>query len=202
MKYHIVQVNETINDIARKYQVSVEEIMKLNRHITSAEYIIPGMKLRLPVLTEEVSEELKDNFLDIEKYYPKIEDFKDVLSDNNNYNENNDNTNNSLDGKQPSYIPPYYNYQNYYNPYMYQYPYYYYPLNNLPRVTPLEPLSSSNNVGEEKQNRDRQLFMPPYPINQNIEDNYPRINISNETPVIRADLRDFVKKNTKIRKKT
>ncbi|NLC95168.1 MAG: LysM peptidoglycan-binding domain-containing protein, partial [Bacilli bacterium] len=69
MKYHVVQVNETVHDVARKYQISVEEIMKLNRHITSPEYIIPGMKLRLPVLTEEVSEELKDNFLDIEKYY-------------------------------------------------------------------------------------------------------------------------------------
>jgi len=202
MKYHVVQINETVHDIARKYQISVEEIMKLNRHITSPEYIIPGMKLRLPVLTEEVSEELKDNFLDIEKYYPKIEDFKDDLTETNDYNNDNKNIlDNNVSNQQPNYIPPFSNYYNYYNPYMYQTPYYYYPLNNYPRVIPIEPLSTTSSLVEEKPSTERQLFTPPYPLNQQIEDDFTSSNVNYETKPLKADLRDFVKKNTKIRKK-
>jgi len=78
MKFHIVQVNEKVQDISRKYSVSLEEIVKLNRHINHIDNVVPGMKIRLPILSDEVSDELKDNFLDIEKYYPKIDDFKDV----------------------------------------------------------------------------------------------------------------------------
>ncbi|MDF2700289.1 MAG: hypothetical protein K0Q49_1847 [Haloplasmataceae bacterium] len=78
MKFHIVQVNEKIKDISRKYNVSVDEIIKLNRHINNIDNIVAGMKLRLPILSDDVSDQLKDNFLDIEKYYPKLEDFKEA----------------------------------------------------------------------------------------------------------------------------
>ena len=37
---------------------------------------VPGMKLRLPTLADEVNDELKNSFLDVEKYYPKLEDME------------------------------------------------------------------------------------------------------------------------------
>lgn len=87
MKFHIVQVNERAQDISKKYNVSLEEIVKLNRHINNIDSIVPGMKIRLPILSDEVSDELKDNFLDIEKYYPKVADFKDAEIEKKNVDE-------------------------------------------------------------------------------------------------------------------
>ncbi len=78
MKFHIVQVSERIDDISRKYNVAKEEIIKLNRHINNIDSIVPGMKIRLPILSDEVSDQMKGSFLDIEKYYPKVDDFKEV----------------------------------------------------------------------------------------------------------------------------
>lgn len=78
MKFHIVQVSERIEDISRKYNVAKEEIIKLNRHINNIDSVVPGMKIRLPILSDEVSDQMKDSFLDIEKYYPKVDDFKEV----------------------------------------------------------------------------------------------------------------------------
>lgn len=95
MKFHIVQINEKINDIAKNYNISAEEIIKHNRHINDINKILPGMKLRLPILSDEVNEQLKENFLNIEKYYPNLDNYKDVVdneeikSETNNTNQTN-----------------------------------------------------------------------------------------------------------------
>ncbi len=127
VKYHIVQVNEKIKDISKKYNISLEEIVKFNRHINNIDSIVPGMKIRLPILSDEVNDELKENFLDIDKYYPKIEDFKDVKIEKKNVD--NSETNEYVDTENSEEIPTTLNQtgekveinpQQTYNPYSYQ----------------------------------------------------------------------------------
>ncbi|ERJ12759.1 LysM peptidoglycan-binding domain-containing protein [Haloplasma contractile] len=74
MKIHIVQVNDTIDRIAKKYDVDVEDIKKHNRQINNFKSIAPGMKLKIPVLTQTVEEELIDNSPSVESYYPSLDD--------------------------------------------------------------------------------------------------------------------------------
>jgi LysM repeat protein len=75
MKVHIVQVNESLKDIARKYDLPVEDVIKNNLHISNVKHILPGMKLRLPILAEEAEEKLHENTINIQEYYPTLEDF-------------------------------------------------------------------------------------------------------------------------------
>lgn len=72
MNYHIVRTNETIEKIALLYNLSVTEIKSINQHITAWHNLIPGTKLRLPEIPENVSLELSDVEPFIEDYYPKI----------------------------------------------------------------------------------------------------------------------------------
>lgn len=76
MKVHIVQINESLKDIARKYDLTIEDIIKNNQHISSARNILPGMKLKLPILAEVAEEKLRENMMNIQDYYPTLDDFK------------------------------------------------------------------------------------------------------------------------------
>ncbi len=256
MKYHIVQVNERIQDIARKYHVTVDEIVKLNRHINNIDYIVPGMKIRLPVLSEEVSEELKDSFLDIDKYYPKVEDFKEVQIEKKTEEEGSAPEIEST----PNVTPQ--------NPYMYQNPYPQQYMHYIPQYYPFQPMSPYYNQmffrdqqkspqGQKYQvfssvnqdltipqvkdaqkvvdskffdqpafcdpilftkynetkcdlNKDytqlfqSPLFNPPYPCGKeipDIPDKHKELCLDENVKEIKVDLRDFVKKHTKISKK-
>lgn len=82
MKVHIVQVNETLRDIARKYNITVEDIIKNNQHISHARHILPGMKLKLPILSEEANTRFRDQMLQIHDYYPTLEDFHKAADEN------------------------------------------------------------------------------------------------------------------------
>lgn len=48
MRIYIVQKDDTLYKIAKKHQVQVEEIIKLNPQIANPEYIVAGMKIKLP----------------------------------------------------------------------------------------------------------------------------------------------------------
>lgn len=72
MNYHIVRTNERVSDIAQAYNLSVEEIMSINNHIRSWDKLIPGTKLKLPAIPEQIRVELDDSEPFIEDYYPKI----------------------------------------------------------------------------------------------------------------------------------
>lgn len=72
MNYHIVRTNERVTDIADAYSLSAEEIKSINHHIRSWEKLIPGTKLKLPAISEQIRIELDDNEPFIEDYYPKI----------------------------------------------------------------------------------------------------------------------------------
>lgn len=72
MKFHIVGNGESIQDILDGYDITIDELKNENKHIRSWNYLIPGTKLKIPVLTEALVEELNEIEPFIEDYYPKI----------------------------------------------------------------------------------------------------------------------------------
>lgn len=48
MRIYIVQKDDTLYKIAKKHHIPVEKIIKLNPHIADPDYIVPGMKIKLP----------------------------------------------------------------------------------------------------------------------------------------------------------
>lgn len=53
MRIYIVQKGDSLDKIAKKHHVQIEDIMHLNSHISNAEYIVPGMKIKLPNQTAQ-----------------------------------------------------------------------------------------------------------------------------------------------------
>ncbi len=72
MNTHIVRVNEKIERIANIYNLTEDEIKKINTHILDWSHLVPGTKLRLPEIPEIVQTELDNTEPFIEEYYPKI----------------------------------------------------------------------------------------------------------------------------------
>ena len=72
MKFHIVGNGETVEDISRGYDITVDELKNENKHIRIWNYLIPGTKLKIPVLTEALVEDINEIEPFIEDYYPKI----------------------------------------------------------------------------------------------------------------------------------
>ena len=60
MTVHIVKPNETIELIAKKYNLSVDEIISINPHFRSWEHLAPGAKLRIPEIPEYIQDEIDD----------------------------------------------------------------------------------------------------------------------------------------------
>lgn len=48
MTVHIVQKGDTLWKIAKEYDVSFEQLKKMNAHLANPEYIVPGMKVNVP----------------------------------------------------------------------------------------------------------------------------------------------------------
>ncbi len=81
---HIVKNNEAIDDILNIYKVGIEDIRTNNLHITDFYNLNPGIKLKVPFLSEEVEQVLAYSESFVSDYYPQIEDIKmsDVTYDN------------------------------------------------------------------------------------------------------------------------
>lgn len=60
LRIYIVQKGDTLFKIAKKHQVSVEEIIRVNTHIADPDYILPGMKIKLPKQMSKESVAEKD----------------------------------------------------------------------------------------------------------------------------------------------
>lgn len=73
MKFHIVGNGENVEDILKGYDITINELKNENKHIRVWNYLIPGTKLKIPVLTESIVEDLNEIEPFIEDYYPKIE---------------------------------------------------------------------------------------------------------------------------------
>jgi len=72
MKFHIVGNGETVEDILRGYELTIDELKNENKHIRIWHNLIPGTKLKIPVLSEAIIEDINSIEPFIEEYYPKI----------------------------------------------------------------------------------------------------------------------------------
>mgnify|MGYP004732052813 CR=1 FL=1 len=149
MKFHIVRNGETLEKIMFLYQVKEDELKEANRHIKNFKSLIPGSKLRIPIISEAIDNDVLEMEPFVEDYYPKeIEEKEDVkelkmeeeirftdkdeidnkdeiiLGENKKEDKNIEKTNKKKDNKQHrlSYYPYYY-----YDPYTRRYYVYYYP---------------------------------------------------------------------------
>src|SRR5699024_3369106 len=61
LRIYIVQKGDTLFKIAKKHKVTVEEIIRLNTHIANPDYIMPGMKIKLPKQELKEKDEKKES---------------------------------------------------------------------------------------------------------------------------------------------
>ena len=60
MKFHIVGNGESVKEILDSYDLSLDELKKENRHIRLWNYLIPWTKLKIPVLSESINQDIND----------------------------------------------------------------------------------------------------------------------------------------------
>lgn len=73
MIIHIVRNNESVSDILDIYHLSFDDLKSNNLHITNFKKIIPGTKLKIPFLGEEIKQILESSESFVEDYYPVVE---------------------------------------------------------------------------------------------------------------------------------
>lgn len=72
MLEHIVKNGETLQDILNMYHIELEEVKEYNLHITDFHNLVSGMKIRIPLLHNEIEQILENTESFVQKYYPKI----------------------------------------------------------------------------------------------------------------------------------
>lgn len=72
MKFHIIRTGETLSQIAFAYNLDEEELKKENKHIRYWDKLIPGTKLKIPVIPEAVDQDISEMEPFLEDYYPKL----------------------------------------------------------------------------------------------------------------------------------
>ena len=134
MNYHIIRSGETLEKIAYGYHLDIEEITRINQHISKFQKLVPGTKIKLPEISNELQAELDEVEPFIEDYYPKIEVpvkeeacEKDETKDEESVNEEKKVVKKPNKNPYINYNPYYYPYPNGYNNY---YMNYYRSLNN------------------------------------------------------------------------
>jgi len=136
--YHIVRMNESLEQIAKTYNLDIDEIKSSNQHIRDWEHLIAGTKLLLPSIPLVVKDELNDVEPFIEEYYPKITSYEEInekiieeeVNESKEVNkevekapskENNKAVNKAKHPKSSIFYGGYYPYNIYPNPYIYSY---------------------------------------------------------------------------------
>lgn len=71
MKFHIVRDGESTKDIMFIYSLSIDELKEYNKHIRDWKKLIPGTKLKVPVITEDIDQDIMDMEPFVEDYYPR-----------------------------------------------------------------------------------------------------------------------------------
>ena len=79
MLEHIVKNGENLKDIINVYKVSFDEVRNCNLHLTDFENIIPGMKIKIPLINEEVEQILDSTESFVMNYYPKV--IEDIIEE-------------------------------------------------------------------------------------------------------------------------
>ena len=73
MIIHIVKPGESIIKIMDCYQITKEDIINENLHITDFKHLKPGTKLRIPVINSNIIDILEETEPFVEDYYTKVE---------------------------------------------------------------------------------------------------------------------------------
>lgn len=83
MKFHIVRNQETTKDILSIYSLTINELKEPNRHIRDWNKLIPGTKLKIPIINESVEQDIIDMEPFIEDYYPRNDEplFQEVIEE-------------------------------------------------------------------------------------------------------------------------
>lgn len=81
MKFHIVKSGEKVKDILFIYNLNIDELKENNRHIRFWDKLIPGTKIKIPVITEAIDNDVEMMEPFIEDYYPK-QSYQDVSEEN------------------------------------------------------------------------------------------------------------------------
>ena len=74
MIFHIIKQNESVKDLMFKYGLDKSEIASSNQHVSNWDMLVPGIKLKIPIVNERLVEHLDDVEPFIEDYYPRDED--------------------------------------------------------------------------------------------------------------------------------
>lgn len=75
---HIVKNGETVHDILNMYHLELEELVNTNLHITDFNNLVSGMKIKIPLLTNEVEQILENTESFVKRYYPHINEVLDT----------------------------------------------------------------------------------------------------------------------------
>ncbi len=76
---HIVKNGERIEDILKMYHLELEELISVNLHITDFHHLMSGPKIKIPLLSAEVEQILDSTESFVQRYYPKMEEFKEEV---------------------------------------------------------------------------------------------------------------------------
>lgn len=77
MLEHIVKNGETIHDILNMYHIELEELKDYNLHITDFYNLASGMKIKIPLIHNEIEQILENTESFVQKYYPKVHELYD-----------------------------------------------------------------------------------------------------------------------------
>lgn len=72
MLEHIVKNGETIHDILNMYHIELKELIGVNLHITDFYNLASGMKIKIPLIHNEIEQILENTESFVQKYYPKV----------------------------------------------------------------------------------------------------------------------------------
>lgn len=72
MLEHIIKNGERIENIVDIYKVSYEELKLANMHISDLKNVVPGMKIKVPLISEEIEQILDKTESFVMNYYPLV----------------------------------------------------------------------------------------------------------------------------------
>ena len=74
MLEHIVKNGERIEQIISLYRVNLDTVKSYNLHITDFNNLLCGMKIKIPLINEEIEQILENTESFVKEYYPKVID--------------------------------------------------------------------------------------------------------------------------------
>ena len=71
---HIVKNEEKLEDILALYKLTYDELVSYNLHITDFKNLFCGMKIKIPLISNEIEQILENTESFVKEYYPKVID--------------------------------------------------------------------------------------------------------------------------------